>query len=479
MKFLVLFLMVLYSLNFSQTKYPLLNDAINKGDFTIATQMIDSLISNVKLNPIEVYSLTFQKELFYRIKKDFGKTKEAIVSYLIKYYPNLEDQMLETWEREKSLEMKIIDGEKRYFNYACQNFFRINKEARIRKEKVDGKKLDDLDEFLKIHIPSVIKQSKNNNERFINPVHMNINYTITLKPNVVPEGEVVRCWLPFPRETKRQKNIMVNKINTDKYIISNNADFRQRSLYLEKIVEKDKPLVFSVELNYTSYAEFNEINFEQEFKVDPNSDIFKKYTEERPPHIVFNDEIKTISKQIVGEEKNLLKKVKLIYEWIDKNIPWASALEYSTIPNISSYCLNNKHGDCGIQTILFITLARLNGIPARWQSGWMMHPPEINLHDWCEIYFDELGWIPVDQSFGLQNLNSESEKYFYLGSIDSYRLIVNDEYSEPFYPSKIYPRSETVDFQRGELEWRGGNLYFDQWNYDMKINYINESELEK
>ena len=42
----------------------------------------------------------------------------------------------------------------------------------------------------------------------------------------------------------------------------------------------------------------------------------------------------------------------------------------------------------------------------------------------------------------------------------------------PLHPAKRYPRSETVDFQRGEVEWRGGNLYFTQWSYDMQIEYL-------
>ena len=31
-----------------------------------------------------------------------------------------------------------------------------------------------------------------------------------------------------------------------------------------------------------------------------------------------------------------------------------------------------------------------------------------------------------------------------------------------------HPRSDTVDSQRGEVEWRGGNLYYDQWDYTFK-----------
>ena len=46
------------------------------------------------------------------------------------------------------------------------------------------------------------------------------------------------------------------------------------------------------------------------------------------------------------------KRAKKIFTWISENIPWAGAREYSTIENISDYCIRNMHGDCGIKTIL-------------------------------------------------------------------------------------------------------------------------------
>src|SRR3712207_7587399 len=47
-----------------------------------------------------------------------------------------------------------------------------------------------------------------------------------------------------------------------------------------------------------------------------------------------------------------------------------------------------------------------------------------------------------------------------------------DNEGKAFDGSKKYPRSETVDFQRGEAEWAGGNLYFDQWSWNIDIKYI-------
>ena len=158
--------------------------------------------------------------------------------------------------------------------------------------------------------------------------------------------------------------------------------------------------------------------------------------------------------------------------------------------DIPAYVLREGHGDCGMVTLLLLSLCRCAGIPARWQSGFMLHPGGWNLHDWGELYFEGIGWVPVDESFGIPPyavrtapllgewapqgepvLPMPEAEFFYLGGIDPYRMAVNSDYSGRLFPPKRHPRSETVDFQRGEVEWRGGNLYFDQWSYHMDIDY--------
>ena len=101
-------------------------------------------------------------------------------------------------------------------------------------------------------------------------------------------------------------------------------------------------------------------------------------------------------------------------------------------------------------------------------------PLQEGLEKMAETYFEGVGWVPVDQSFGIPAFaRNADEEYFFLGGIDSWRMIVNTDYGMPLVPEKKYPRSETVDFQRGEVEWEGGNLYFPQWSYHMDIDYLN------
>lgn len=455
----------------AQTQFTDINHFIQSGEFTTATSMIDKKLQSTEINSAEYFDLQFEKERLERVKKDFNKTAGDVLKDINKYYPNAKEKDLEKWENDGSLEFKIIDGKKWYFSRAASNLFLINKEVKKQKELLDGFKKDGLDAFLEDYIPKVLEESANGQESLVKPVTFKLNYTVTVNANAVPDGEIIKCWLPFPREGYiRQVDIKLLAVNNDEYLIASN-DNPQRTLFMQKPAMKDQPTIFNMVLEVTNYNEVNLILPDLIKPYNIESGLYKTYTAERAPHIVFTDKIKNLSKEIVGDEKNPYLIAKKIFTWISTNILWAGAREYSTIENISDYCLTRKHGDCGIKTLLFMTLCRYNGIPSKWQSGWMLHPGEVNLHDWCEIYFEGYGWVPADQSFGLVDSQEEDEKYFFLGSTDPYHLIVNDDYSKDLFPAKIFPRSETVDFQRGELEWRGGNLYFDQWNYHMDVEY--------
>ena len=87
------------------------------------------------------------------------------------------------------------------------------------------------------------------------------------------------------------------------------------------------------------------------------------------------------------------------------------------------------------------------------------------MHDWGWLYLAPYGWVPMDVTTGLLATDDEDLRWFYLGGLDAYRIAFNDDFGRPFVPAKTHFRSETVDSQRGEAEWRGGNLYFDQWDY--------------
>jgi len=447
------------------------DEYLKKGEFTALQQKIDSLRTSGS-DKVSVFELDSITQLMHAIRRDFSKSEQDIKEQLQQTYPWASKSDVLNWETSGKLEMRIIDGEKRYFRNAVPNLKRLLtfEENKNRKNSEFDVAPNSLTALRLAHTQQVITACNDSNTAAL-PQQLTFSYTLRVKPNVVPEGETIRCWLPAPREgNSRQSNFKILRTNPDTFTLAPN-NYLQRTFYFEKTAQKDRETVFSVAFSIQTKAQYFQLNPGDIKPYNTTSDLYITNTAERPPHIVFSPEIHELARQIVGDETNPLKKAEAIYRWISDSIPWASALEYGTIPNIPEYVLKNRHGDCGMHTLLFMTLARSQGIPAKWQSGFMLHPGFENLHDWCEVYFEGIGWVPVDQSFKLQPTTDQKLRKFYSHGIDAYRLIVNDDYGRKLYPEKKYPRSEPYDFQRGEVEWDGGNLYFDQWSWSMDVTY--------
>ena len=467
----VIGIMILAFPFFGQTNIPEIDQEIEKGNFTRAQQLILQKIAEGFLSKAEIYQLNLQSALLDRIRIDFNRDETYVRKTLAIYYPELTDSQLHDWEVSNELEMRRIDGEKKYFRNAVWNLFRINKEAGKRKKEVDGESQSYLNNFLGAHLPKVVEEAKASKKRRVMPQQIKLSYTLSVKPNVVPIGEMVRAWLPYPRSS-RERLIGVQLLDASEpaHILSPSS-YPHSSIYMEKRAVQDEWTVFNYEVQYTAYNEWYDLKSQEVLPYDTASTLFRHFTAERQQHILFTPELKELSRKIIGQTSDPLEKTWLIYKWIGENIPWASALEYSTMSNIPGYCIANKSGDCGMKGLLFITLCRYNGIPAKWQSGWYLYPEEINLHDWTEVYFEGVGWVPIDPDFNMQETGDPASAAFFFNGADAYRLIVNDDFSRDFFPAKIHHRSETVDFQRGEVEWKGGNLYFDKWKYNMKVEY--------
>lgn len=402
-----------------------------------------------------------------RIAIDFSRDCTYILDYLKPYYPDLTQEQVAAWEASKALEGRVIDGQKRYFRNAGRNLFRIDREAKKVFEAVNGVTRDVEDVYLDTYNHDVIAAVRSTGENLVKPVTFVIKYELTVKPDVVPAGETVRAWMPYPREDQNSMtDIQLLSASESDFIIAPD-EVEHKSIYMEKTAEAGKPTVFSYTFSFTGYNEWYDFSPEDCKPYDTASDLYKTYTAERKTHIVFTDRIRALADSLTAGETNPYLKARNIYRWIAETYPWASAREYSTLENIPMYVLENGHGDCGQVGLLLVTLCRAAGIPARWQSGWMLHPGAVNMHDWSEIYYEGIGWVPTDVSFGRgrgEVKDIEDEYFFYTKGLDAYRLICNSDYSGQFYPAKKFIRSETVDFQRGEVEWAGGNLYFNQWS---------------
>jgi hypothetical protein len=448
-----------------------IENSFARGDFKEVTQLTDSL---KKICPGQIKVITKAdslNEIACRIKSDFSVPQDVFISQLKEKAGDFTTGEIESWGKKNWLENRIINGERMYFRRAASNL-RLLKNFAYHRAYYDSLNSKEPEMIIRHeNICSVIKASGNISHPVV-PVEMIIEYSLTVDPDAVPEGETIRCWLPYPRQDQeRQKNVRFISASAENYIIAPDS-VTHRTIYMETEAVKGAPAEFKVSFSYQSSGQYFDPDRLEISPYDKNSDLYKKYTAEQLPDICFTEKVKNLADSITGPESRPFEVLKKLYFWIDANIPWAGALEYSIIPNIPEYVIMNRRGDCGMQTFLLMSMLRYKGIPVRWQSGWMMPPGNENLHDWCEVYFEGAGWIPVDMSYGLQYSDNIKIREFYMSGIDSYRFIVNEGVGGVLFPEKKYIRSEPFDFQRGEVEWTGGNLYFDKWDYSMKIEYL-------
>jgi transglutaminase-like putative cysteine protease len=435
---------------------------IDRGDFRGADARIAAALPTAGMG--ERRALAFQRERMRRIRIDFKLDREAARALVRKQVPDLTDAEFARWDDAGLLEHMDIDGERRYFSRAPSNLFRLSAEARARRAEQKPFTASPL-ESSHPHHREVVRFASEQHATSVAPRRWRITQSLTVNADAVPAGEVIRAWIPYPRAiTGQQEAIHFVASEPTLHRIAP-ASALQRTVYLERKALAGTKTHFSVTYEVTTYARHFDVA-PGKVVATPATPALAPFLSERAPHVVFTDDMRAFSRRVVGDERNPWRIAQKLYAAVDA-IRWAGAREYSTISNIGDYTLHAGHGDCGEQTLLLVTLLRLNGIPARWQSGMMFADNGYwNLHDWGQLYIAPYGWMPVDVTFGRLDDTDAAVAGFYLGGLDAYRIAFNDDYGRPFVPAKQHFRSETVDLQRGEAEWRGGNLYFDQWDYD-------------
>jgi transglutaminase-like putative cysteine protease len=444
---------------------------IDAGHFKAADEAITAALAQPGLSADAKTALAFQRERMRRILLDFTLSSDEVKARVRKQIPDLTDAQFAKWDAAGLFEHQVIDGRRLYFKRSPGNLFRISPEA-VARRAVQTPITDGPMEALNAHQRAIYHAALGEHRSSVLPRRVRMTQVLTVDADAVPAGETVRAWIPYPQAVPGQQEDI-------RYVVSEPARHEiapgsamQRTVYLEKPAKAGQKTEFSVTYELTVFAQYHAID-PAKVQRETITPELAPFVAERAPHIVFTDAMRAFSRKVVGDEKNPYRIAQKLFAAVDR-IPWAGAREYSTISNISDYALHAGHADCGQQTLLLMTLLRLNGIPTRWQSGMVFSDDGSgysNIHDWGYLYLAPYGWVPMDVTTGRLHPAPSDDKaleWFYLGGLDAYRLAFNNDFGRRFQPPKQHFRSDNVDSQRGEAEWKGGNLYFDQTGYDFK-----------
>lgn len=446
------------------------------GRFTKAAILLRAAIADTNTAAGERKQLEFELDRLDRIRLDYPLTRAALLTQLKGAVRDLTNEEFEKWLVEKRFDIRVIDGEERFMVSSVANIFwrypALNPRRTPPKDESFEKAM--WENCVTIKQAAALEHSP-----YVLPKTFDVTMTVTVAADAVPNGETIRAWLPVPRNYPYQTNIdmyssfpMVSQLMPGTNLI--------RSAYLEQKAIRGEKTRFILHYRYTTKGVCFDVQPEKVIAFDGKDLDIAAFTGEES-HVQFTPEMRALSQTILGDEKNPAQQAKKIYEWIGTNIQYSFATEYSTIPNISEYCRSHRYGDCGQEALLFITLCRLNGIPARWQSGWDTFPGAKDIHDWTEIYLAPYGWLPVDPYMSIfstqyaTQLTAEQRRElrdFYFGGRSQWRLAANAAHGQELQPPKQSVRSDNVDFQRGELECHGTNIYFNHYHYDLDVSEV-------
>ncbi len=376
----------------------------------------------VRLNMLEsTYTYSFDEAL--------EKCKKNIEGFTEEEFRGLIDERYADWV--------FINGEMKLARRFFENMLKVNKSLKERLSEKDP--YDKSEEIRKKTVEEIIN---NDGKSFF--IHVKTGLKVDIDETI--KGNKIKVHLPIPKAAEQIKNINIIKTSHEvKKITPENHP--SRTIYFEEELKKNNE--FTVEYSYENHIKYNNPEYDKVSDTQP-----KFYLNEDLPHVRFSPFLVSLAQEIIKDEKNPLRKARLIYDYITKNVQYSYMRPYAAIESIAEYCAYNLKGDCGVQAILFITLCRIVGVPARWQSGLYVTPYYIGCHDWAEFYIEPYGWLFADPSFGggARRSNDTISWNFYFGNLDPFRMVANDYFQYPLYPEKKFLRNDPYDNQIGEAE---------------------------
>ena len=236
-----------------------------------------------------------------------------------------------------------------------------------------------------------------------NERHFSFHYAFTVK-NVAP-GERLRVWIPLAHSDAFQ-NIEVTKKTGDlplKHV--RQPQYGNEILYAEASKADKTEYAFSVDYDIVR----------REHVVLANGKPAPGITTTRPaPKLDLARFLKPdrlvpvtgVPAQLAAEQTKdataPLEKAHDIYEYVFRTMKYdKSGTGWGHGDTL--WACDSKHGNCTDFHSVFISMARSQKIPARFQIGFPLptNKPSAEIpgyHCWAEFYLDHIGWVPVDIS---------------------------------------------------------------------------------
>lgn len=245
--------------------------------------------------------------------------------------------------------------------------------------------------------------------------HFNFHYTFTVKN--VPPGERVRVWIPLAHADAFQDVKVTSRTGDLPLKQVNQPEYGNELLYAEASKADKGEYKFSLDYDIVRHEHVVLVNGK------PAPDLRAEHSPRiqlarflEPDRLV---PVTGVPAQLAAEQTKAattqLEKAKDIYEYVFRTMRYdKSGTGWGHGDTL--WACDSKHGNCTDFHSVFISMARSQKIPARFQIGFPLPADKTSAeipgyHCWAEFYLDSTGWVPVDISEAWKH--QEKHDYFF------------------------------------------------------------------
>ena len=236
----------------------------------------------------------------------------------------------------------------------------------------------------------------------------------------VPAGlSRLEVWVPLPQDTRNQsiRNLKIDSNYPGE--VRREKVFGNSYFYFST----DKPQAGKLELQVRFEATRQEAGPLVRASQREGAPELEKYLKEEP-FVSMSPRVRELARRITYGNTTPQAKARAIYDYIvntmtyDKTVPgWGNG-------DTERAC-DVAQGNCTDFHSLFMSLARAEGIPARFVIGFPLKPEAEGTvpgyHCWAEFYAPDRGWIPVDASDASRSTDPKRREYLF-GHLDPDRI---------------------------------------------------------
>jgi len=230
------------------------------------------------------------------------------------------------------------------------------------------------------------------------PAERHFSFSYEVLETAFPAGKAVDIYIPLPAQYDEQ---VILKQNIDSSLpgnIGQEERYGNSYFHVSRAADSDAPLTAALKWEVRR----TELVATESVTLSPQEHA--QYLAPNALVPVSHEILDPIRKEIhaMRTDDSKAATARAIYDWVVDNV------EYKKVGTgwgngDTFWACNERYGNCTDFHALFISLARSEGIPARFEIGFPLPSDKTSgeiggYHCWVRFFLPEQGWVPIDAS---------------------------------------------------------------------------------